>query len=269
MRKNILLSFLFATVALLWTSSSQAHIYVAGVRYDKTQDITGPNISGKVHYNAETKTLTLEDAYITRDRSVLENFDDGLTIIVKGNCFINMVNTNFYPGISTERSMTIKGGGTLDVNSSGAAIISTFTNDLTITITDCTVHAYGGTSGLSGHKNHKLHIRNATIKASGSIKGSIHDWGDITLEDSKIKNPTNATIGTYNGMKAIVAGGTVVKNEVTIIPGTTIAGIEQLNTETGTTPTAIYSVNGHQLPKMQRGLNIVKMSDGTTKKIIR
>src|SRR5574344_904462 len=47
------------------------------------------------------------------------------------------------------------------------------------------------------------------------------------------------------------------------------AGISQ--TETSATPTvsAIYSLDGSRQPRMQQGVNIVKMSDGTTRKVIR
>uniref|UniRef100_A0AB33J8E7 Uncharacterized protein n=1 Tax=Prevotella sp. GTC17260 TaxID=3236796 RepID=A0AB33J8E7_9BACT len=271
MRKNILLSFLFATVALLWTNSAQASIYIAGNPYHTTRDITGRGISGKVHYNAQTKTLTLDNAHITHDRSVVENLDEGLTIVIKGNCSITTRGKNFFAALSTSNSMTIKGEGTLTVTSPGTAITPVFGNNITVTIDGCTLIANGGTSGIDGSKKHKLHIRNATVKATGSIYGSITGWTEITLENCKLLTPIGAAIGAYSGAKAVVKGGTVVKGEVEIVPKSNliINGIDQPNTETDATPVAIYSADGRQLSKMQRGLNIVKMSDGTTKKIIR
>uniref|UniRef100_A0AB33JPQ3 Uncharacterized protein n=2 Tax=unclassified Prevotella TaxID=2638335 RepID=A0AB33JPQ3_9BACT len=272
MRKNILLSFLFATVALLWTNSAQANIYVAGKSYSTTQSITGPGISGKVHYNAQTKTLTLENAHISHTGTVVDNFDNGLSIIVKGDCSITMNNPkNFFAALSTSNSMTIKGEGTLTVTSPGTAITPVFGNNITVTIDGCTLIANGGTSGINSSNKHKLHIRNATVKATGKNTGSIRGWAEITLENCKLLTPIDATIGAYSGAKAVVKGGTVVKSEVEIVPKSNliINGIDQPNTETEATVTAIYSVDGRQLSKMQRGLNIVKMSDGTTKKVIR
>lgn len=48
-------------------------------------------------------------------------------------------------------------------------------------------------------------------------------------------------------------------------------GIEDINAETPSskaTPAAIYTINGTRVSTLQRGINIVKMSDGTAKKVI-
>ena len=48
-------------------------------------------------------------------------------------------------------------------------------------------------------------------------------------------------------------------------------GIEEITNATANrkaTPAAIYSINGTRLSTMQRGINIVKMSNGETKKVI-
>jgi hypothetical protein len=47
------------------------------------------------------------------------------------------------------------------------------------------------------------------------------------------------------------------------------AGISQTETSATATVSAIYSLDGSRQPRMQRGVNIVKMSDGTTRKVIR
>ena len=49
--------------------------------------------------------------------------------------------------------------------------------------------------------------------------------------------------------------------------GELIRSIENVTNPT-TTTSAVYSLNGQQLPQMQRGVNIVRQSDGTVKKII-
>lgn len=49
--------------------------------------------------------------------------------------------------------------------------------------------------------------------------------------------------------------------------GELISSIENVTNPT-TTTSAVYSLNGQQLPQMQRGVNIVRQSDGTVKKII-
>src|SRR5574344_1237078 len=47
------------------------------------------------------------------------------------------------------------------------------------------------------------------------------------------------------------------------------AGISQPETSATATVSAIYSIDGSRQPRMQQGVNIVKMSDGTTRKVIR
>jgi len=46
-------------------------------------------------------------------------------------------------------------------------------------------------------------------------------------------------------------------------------GISQTETSVTATVSAIYSLDGSRQPRMQQGVNIVKMSDGTTRKVIR
>ena len=48
-----------------------------------------------------------------------------------------------------------------------------------------------------------------------------------------------------------------------------IVGIEQATTGGNAETEAIYSTDGTRLDAMQRGVNIVKMSDGTVKKVMR
>ena len=47
------------------------------------------------------------------------------------------------------------------------------------------------------------------------------------------------------------------------------AGISQTEASATATVSAIYSLDGSRQPRMQQGVNIVKMSDGTTRKVIR
>ncbi len=59
--------------------------------------------------------------------------------------------------------------------------------------------------------------------------------------------------------------GFTVRPVYAVIP----AGISQTETSATATVSAIYSLDGSRQPRMQQGVNIVKMSDGTTRKVIR
>ena len=56
-------------------------------------------------------------------------------------------------------------------------------------------------------------------------------------------------------------------SEVSIVPGDATA-ISQPATSADAPVSAIYSLDGSRQPRMQQGVNIVKMSDGTTRKVI-
>lgn len=74
------------------------------------------------------------------------------------------------------------------------------------------------------------------------------------------------TFSTYDGDKAKLTG---ILEEIKIFLNTP-TGIETIKPATGNTQaTAIYDVNGVRQNSLTKGINIVKMSDGTTKKIIK
>ena len=53
---------------------------------------------------------------------------------------------------------------------------------------------------------------------------------------------------------------------MTIKLGTT--AIEGVETDAAATPTALFSAGGQRRATMQKGMNIVRMSDGTTRKVM-
>jgi hypothetical protein len=58
-------------------------------------------------------------------------------------------------------------------------------------------------------------------------------------------------------------------NTVRPVYADTPTAISQTETSATATVSAIYSLDGSRQPRMQQGVNIVKMSDGTTRKVIR
>ena len=67
------------------------------------------------------------------------------------------------------------------------------------------------------------------------------------------------TVRAANEMGGLSAPSDVAKN---------VTGIESVNHQRSATVETIYTIDGKRLDKMQRGLNIVRMSDGTTRKIV-
>ena len=221
MKQHKLLTILLAIVAMMWAGRAQANCYLAGHSLSKTGDITGEGITGKVHYDAESKVLTLDNATVKYNSTILDNYDDGLTVVVKGNCSFTMTHSNSYVSVSTDYSMTFTGGGVLTIDGPGIAINLNTDDPVTLTIKGCTIVAKGGTYGIYGRSTATLVINRATVKATGSRYGSIGYWGDIKLENCEIKEPAGATIGTHKGKyKGVMVGDEVVKDEVVIVPTT-------------------------------------------------
>jgi hypothetical protein len=73
--------------------------------------------------------------------------------------------------------------------------------------------------------------------------------------------------GSYTVRAANEMGGLSAASEAVVVSTTT--GIRNINEQDNAIAvTGIYTIDGKRLDKMQRGLNIVRMSDGTTKKVM-
>ena len=240
-----------------------------------TGPVTGDGISGYVYYDAATKTLTLDNAQLenTEDCAFVNKVIDGITIVVKGNCSITEKNTPYGAIKIISCNTTIKGDGTLTVKGKGTAVdvsvedISYQENKLIIE--NCTLYAIGDKEGLKGRTNSSLVIRNATVHASGPTDGSVTEWAKIQLEGCSITAPTGAQVDytPYGIGQSIVNNEEVVTSEVVITPISNSIS-QPVSTESETFH-EVYTADGKQTKQLQRGLNIVKMSNGTTKKIVR
>lgn len=83
------------------------------------------------------------------------------------------------------------------------------------------------------------------------------------------KNYTNATLYVPKGTKALYQNTDGWKYFQNIVEFDATAVHEVGGEETEAKVIGNYSINGKQLSAPQKGLNILKMSDGTTRKIVR
>ncbi len=122
---------------------------------------------------------------------------------------------------------------------------------------------------------------------------SSHEWGDDIgwTSDSAYSNTLSTTLASkWNPenmyITAFISGAMEVRsgtswsygdktkallnnaNRVSLIPDPTQTGISTTTIQTDATPIAYFSVDGRQLPSPSRGVNIVKMSDGSTRKML-
>ena len=184
-------------------------------------------VDGKMSYNPETKTLTMEDVTINitgENVGILNKKVKGLKINLVGNNTI----TASEACISILEPSTISGSGTLRLKSSGNCGIF-----LPSSLTVEGVKLYTeGSWGIAGQtfifqtSSNALTVCNAYVEATGS-KGSIIDVDDLVLDGCSITQPTGAAFDA--NVHAVALNGEAVTDKVVIAPdsyGIKIAGVD-------------------------------------------
>lgn len=258
------------TIAFILPQTSQAQI----LKIDGTEmnlsasaDLSGDWLeAGKVHWNAATKTLTLDNATLVskaKPNHFVEISED-LTLKLVGS---NSIRTDRYAAIAVSLGKTtINGDGTLKTKSTWMDIF--FSSGSTLTIDGCEVETteYIGNNNNPAFNNH-LVVKNATLKTT-----DIARLTTITLAGCHIQSPEGGKImdcEIYGAMGQIVvdAEGTTNYDNIVIVPdGAT--GISQPAAPATAAVQEIHSLDGSRQSRMRHGVNIVKMNDGTTRKVI-
>ena len=127
-----------------------------------------------------------------------------------------------------------------------------------LSIDNCTVNGKSPVYGIAGNDgmNENLTIKNATVTAEGTEKGSIVDFATLTLIDCKIAQPTDAKFDP--SMHSVALNGEKVKTKVMITKVST--GIDTPITDTKTAQ-GIYTLSGvhlsGELKDLPKGIYIV------------
>ena len=201
---------------------------VAGVDVtnDNYLDLTEINgVSGKVYFDPNTRTLTLDNATIEAYdyNAILNETCDYLTIELIGT---NNIDVTGAAGIYLKEETTIwsNSGGKLSVKSDGCALLF---GGCPLEISNCWLEAEGawGISARNNVAEEVLTIRNSHVEAKGST-GSICDIANLVLEGCSITQPDGAWFSTQNN--AVVLNGEMVTDKVVIVPsyGIKIAGVD-------------------------------------------
>ena len=197
--------------------------YITGYnRYDLTE-ING--VSGKVYFDPNTRTLTLDNATIEADGSnaILNQDCDYLVIELIGTNTINVTNS---AGIYLQQETSILGtsGSKLTITSNKGAVL--FENS-PLEINNCWLEVEGkwGISAGNNVAEEVLKIRNSHVEAKGT-SGSICDISGLKLDGSYIYSPSNAAYDADT--KSVALNGETVTKKVVIEPGygIKIAGVD-------------------------------------------
>ncbi len=258
-------------IAFAMPQTAQAQMLtIDGTEIDlsASADLTGDWIeSGKVHWAADTKTLTLDNATLVskaKPDAFLEISKDFNIKVVGSNSITN--DSYFAIRYSGGGTITINGGGSLNTKSSIRDIHLSMNG--TLTIDGCEVETTKEIGNNNGPAfNNHLVVKNATLKTP-----YIRYLKSITLIDCHIQSPEGGQIidkeaNGHMGQTVVDANGKYPSNGIVIVPDGT-DGITRPATSAAATVQEIYSLEGSRQPRMQRGVNIVKMSDGTTRKVV-
>ena len=211
-------------------------------------------VDGKISYNPETKTLTMEDVTINvADNSGIWNSSvKGLKIVLVGNNII----TSSSSCIKIDKTSTISGSGTLILKSSeNCGIYMKLTS---LTVEGVKIYAEGkyGVAGFDGISGETLTLRNAYVEATGSL-GSVCDLQNLVLDGCSITQPTGAAFDA--NVHGVALNGEVVTDKVVIEPVTN--GISNITTDVPAHAKGIYSVTGvkqtQQWNELPAGIYIV------------
>ena len=219
---------------------------VAGVDVtsDNYLDLTEINgVSGKVYFDPNTRTLTLDNATIEVDgcNAILNETCRDLVIELLGTNTINVTNS---AGIYTCESTVILGnsGSTLTLKNDRCAVLF---EGSPLEIVNCWLEVEGDW-GISANDNvaeEVLTIRNSHVEATGPT-GSICDIAGLELEGCYIGFPSKAA---YNAdTKSVAVNGETVTSKVVIEPnsyGIYIAD-KPVTTLNYKDLTSIYGVSG-------------------------
>ena len=211
-------------------------------------------VEGKMSYDYETNTLTMEDVTINGAdiNGIVNRSVEGMKIKLVGN---NTITTN-NACITIYKTSTICGSGTLRLKSSSDCGLYMQSSSLTVEGVKLYAEGYYGVAGVDGKSGEILTLRNAYVEATGS-KGSICDLQNLILDGCAITQPTGAAF--VANVHAVALNGEVVTDKVVIESVTN--GISNITTDVPAHAKGIYSVTGvkqtQQWNELPAGIYIV------------
>lgn len=198
-------------------------------------------VDGKISYDPETNTLTMEDVTINatgNNNGIWNKKVKGLKIEVVGN---NVITTSEEACFTINKTSTISGSGTLRLKSSGNCGLFMPSS---LTVEGVKLYAEGkyGVAGDDGTSGEILTLRNSYVEATGS-DGSIIDVEGLLLDGCSITQPTGAAFDA--NVHAVALNGKVVTDKVVIESDNNSIGT--ITADVPARKQGIYNLNGVKL----------------------
>ena len=197
-------------------------------------------VDGKISYDPETNTLTMEDVTIntTDFNGIVNRGVKDMKIKLFGNNII----TSEKASITIYETSTISGSGTLSLKSSGDCGLYMRTS---LSVEGVKLYAEGkyGVAGVDGKSGEILTLRNAYVEATGKEYGSVCDLQNLVLDGCSITQPTGAAFDA--NVHAVALNGKVVYDKVVIESDNNSIGT--ITVDVPARKQGIYNLNGVKL----------------------
>ena len=225
--RRICLLILFLVATVMNVSAASYDLVICGTRVtDANKDdlsvING--VSGTVKYNPSTKTLTLDNATMTRDIvSPIKSEIDGLTINVSGTNSISS-NAEGCRIIYASGDLIINGSGTLSINGSNFERVTygIYLDNCNLTVSGCALKVTAMAAiNFFGGNHYKMSVTNDAhldLKGYECIVGAFiaeGQTGTVTLEvlgeqtfieANNINHPSGGTYPCFEGISQFIFG---------------------------------------------------------------
>lgn len=221
-----------------------------------------------VSYAPASKRLTLKNAAMAMPSSVnslpLYNTSvENLDVFLSGENVLTQDNNSKYNVTFSKTTRIIaSGSGSLVLNGKDGCINQHNGN---LTIQSAKVTANSSVMSHQSDNNASITIDNSTVRIGGNLYG----FGKLYLSDTYLIEPAG---GKYDTSKHILVDSKGVDAKSILFGPYELLGIEGLEADDSTGEAEvknIYDLNGAQQTELKRGVNIIRMSDGTVRKVIR
>ena len=218
-----------------------------------------------VTYNGTTKTLTLTDATITNkgeDLNALKNSGvDGLTINVVGDNTLQTERSGWNgdnTSVNISSNTTITGNGTLNVKGIGPLYVS---NGKKLTIKDAKkIVVERNIRSNTSSSTAELVVDNSNVEST-----SVGLFKSVTWLNGSLAEPVN---GKFDPESTYIVDANGNKASRVVFIDQAATAIDAVEVDNNADIRSIYDANGRQMDSARKGLNIIRMSDGTVRKVM-
>jgi len=217
-----------------------------------------------ISYDPSSKTLTLNGVTLDVGSdfvNAIRNTNDGLTIKVTGTNVLTSSHSGYNSDnvpINVSANTTITGDGSLKVEK---LPVSTYSN-ANLTLKDAKNLEFHNIKANTSSSTSKLLVDNSNV----TINNSTSYFANVSWQNGFLHLPKDGYFDSEIRKIVDSYGNAATK---VVFGDKTTAGIDGITTDADAEVIGIYDAQGRKLEEMQQGINIIRMSDGTTRKVIK